>query len=461
VTIAIALAVPWISAVALVLLDGRRAWVGRLAVGALGASFAATLVLAASVWHGETHQVVTGDWDAGVGITLRADALGVVFALLTTGVLLVSFAHEALVGVRSRRFPALVLFMTAGLTGLFLTGDIFSFYVFFEIAMISAYVITGYGDEARQLGAAFIFAVVNLFGSFLFLIGVAAIYHVTGTLQMEEAAARISEVEPSTVIVIAVTLFVAFGIKLGLFPFHFWLPIAYCGARPAVAAILSGAVANIGTYGILRFGADVLPRELELGATGLLVLGVATILYGGLQALSRRTAAEVIAYSSIGQIGYVLIAVALGGPIGFAAAVLYALVNALNKTLLFLTTGLRGWLVGGAFAIGCLSVAGVPPAAGFFGKLEVFRAAITEGSTELVVLIFLGGALSFVYLFQIYQHDHWRPRGSSDHRSISSPASRALTMGLAAVVLAFGLWPEPLLAASRAAAEILTGGGAA
>lgn len=457
-TIAVALAIPWLSALALVVLDGRRRWVGLLAIAALGASFVAVLVLAASVWHDGTHQTVTGDWAPGVGITLRADALGVVFALLTNGVLVVSLAHEVLAGVRSPRFPGLVLFMATGLNGLFLTGDVFSFYVFFEIAMICAYVITGYGDEARQLGAGFIFAAVNLLGSFLFLIAVAAIYHVTGTLEMEAVATRIAAVEPSTVILIAVILFVAFGIKLGFFPFHFWLPIVYCGARPAVAAILSGALANIGTYGILRFGGELLPRELALGATVLLVLGATTIVYGGLQALSRRTAAEVIAYSSIGQIGYVLIAVALGGPVGYAAAVLYALVNALNKTLLFLTTELRGWLVGGAFVIGCLSVAGVPPAAGFFGKLEVFRAAIAEGSVALVGLIFVGGALSFVYLFQIYQHEHWRPPPEEAPQPVSPVAARALTMGVAALVLALGLWPEPLLAASRAAAQILPGG---
>lgn len=458
-TIALALALPWFSALLLIGLDGRRRWVGRLAVASLCASLALVAVLAASVWHGGAREIVTGDWEAGVGIVLRADALGVVFALLTTAVLAVSLAHEVAVGVRSARFPGLVVFMATGLNGLFLTGDVFSFYVFFEISMICAYVITGYGDEPRQIGAAFIFAVVNLLGSFLFLIGVGAIYHVTGTLEMEAVAARIADVEPSTVILIAVTLFVAFAVKLGFFPFHFWLPIAYCGARPAVAAILSGGLANIGTYGILRFGGELFPRELEFGATVLLVLGAATIVYGALQALSRRTAAEVIAYSSIGQIGYVLLAVALGGPVGYAAAVLYALVNAINKTLLFLTIGLRGWLVGGAFVIGCMSVAGIPPAAGFFGKLEVFHAAIADESAVLVALVFLGGALSFVYLFQIYQRDHWRPRPALADAAASPVAARALACGVAVVVLALGVWPEPLLAASREAAAILRGGG--
>jgi multicomponent Na+:H+ antiporter subunit D len=458
VTLVLPLAIPWFAAVALAALDGRRPAVGWAAVASLAAALVATAALAIRVWTDGPVETVTGGWPVGVGITLRADALSVLFSLLTLAVLVVCLAHEVLSGIESRLFPALVAFMTVGLTGLFLTGDIFSFYVFFEIAMVSAYVITGYGGRPRQISAAFVFAVVNLLGSFVFLIAIAATYHVTGSLEMGQVAERIADVEPSTVILIAVTVFVAFGVKLGLFPFHFWLPVVYASVRPAVAAILSGALANIGTYGVLRFGADVFPRELEFSASALVVLGVITILYGAMQAMSRRTAPEVIAYSSIGQVGYVLIALAIGGPIGYAAAVLYAILNSLNKVLLFLASGLRGWLVGAAFFVGVISVAGIPPAAGFFGKLEVFRAAIEDASVTLVALLFLGGALSVVYLLQIYQHVYWRPGGVAAGGEASPVVLRALTFAVALVVLALGLWPEPLLAASRAAAEVLVGG---
>ena len=314
--------------------------------------------------------------------------------------------------------------------------------------MISAYVLTAYGDT-RQAAAGFVFAVVNLLGSFLFLIGVASLYHVTGTLEMGAIASRISGVEANTAILIAVTVFVAFGVKLGLFPFHFWLPAVYIGSRPATAAILSGALANIGSYGVLRLGADVLSAELRFGATVTLALGSASIIYGALQAVSRRSAGEVLAYSAIGQVGYVLVALAIGGPIGIAAAVLYAVVNALNKTLLFLTNGLRGWMVGGAFAVGAFSVVGVPPTAGFFGKVALFQAAIEARSGVLVGLVFLGGALSFLYMFQIYQHDFWRGERTEEP---DTPGNRVLVAGLAVVVVAVGSWPEPLLAMSNAAA---------
>src|SRR4051794_36990414 len=106
---------------------------------------------------------------------------------------------------------------------------------------------------------------------------------------------------------------IAFSVKLGLFPFHFWLPTVYTGARPAVAAILSGGLANIGAYGLLRFGGELLPDELALASTALIVIGCASILYGGLLAVSRRSAEEMLAYSAIRQGGYVLVALGVGG----------------------------------------------------------------------------------------------------------------------------------------------------
>jgi multicomponent Na+:H+ antiporter subunit D len=157
-----------------------------------------------------------------------------------------------------------------------------------------------------------------------------------------------------------------------------------------------------------------------------------------------------LAYSAIGQVGYVLVAVGVGGEVGFAAAILYTVINALNKVLLFLTVEMRGAIVGAVFALGALSVAGVPPAAGFVGKLELFRA--TAGEPAILVLFFLGSALSFVYVFQIYQFDFWRGERSGP---LSAWSQQSLVAVVALVVLAAGLWPEPLLALSHDAAAVL------
>jgi multicomponent Na+:H+ antiporter subunit D len=255
--LSVALLVPWAAGALLVAFDGRRRPVAWLGVAALAATLPVLVVLAVRVVASGPVQVVTGDWPPGIGIVLRADALGITFALVSVLVLLAAAANEAVLGPRARTFPGLLVLLAAGLTGLFLTGDLFNFYVFFEISMTASYALTAYGGEARQLRAAMIFAAVNLLGSFIFLMSVAGTYRITGALAMADVAERMPAVGANAGLLVAVGFFVAFSVKLGLFPFHFWLPTVYSGSRPAVAAVLSGAVANIGGYGLLRFGGGV------------------------------------------------------------------------------------------------------------------------------------------------------------------------------------------------------------
>jgi multicomponent Na+:H+ antiporter subunit D len=281
------LAVLWPCAILAALAGGHRRWVGWASVAALAVATVLTLVICVQVSDGDAVEQVAGGWPADVGIRLRADALGAIFAATSLLVLLAALAQGVGSSATDRMVPPLVLFLAVGLTGLFLTGDVFSFYVFFELSMIASYALAAASGEDRAVGGAFIFAVVNLLGSFIFLIAIAALYRVTGSLEMGVVAQRAAEVEPTTAILIAVTFFVAFGVKLGLFPFHFWLPSVYASVSPAVAAILAGAVANIGGYGLVRFGAELLPRELALSATALVVIGAISIVYGGVQAVGR------------------------------------------------------------------------------------------------------------------------------------------------------------------------------
>lgn len=451
--IALPLAIFWFAAVLLSIMDGRRKATGWVAVAALAAGLLAALRLTLYVAGHGPMQLVAGGWEPGVGIVIAPDMLGLSFLLILLAVLLAALVFEVLNGVRSRTFPSLILFVATGLTGLFLTGDAFNFYVFFEITMIASYVLACYGGTPRQLRAGTIFAVVNLLGSAFFLIGVVSLYHLTGTLEMRGIATAIAPLDTQSVIVTATLILVAFSVKLGLFPFHFWLPAVYTGTRPAVAAVLSGAVANIGGYGLMRFGGQMLPRELEFGAPALILLGGLSILYGAIQAVSRRSIAEVLAYSAIGQAGYIMIAIAIGGPLGYSAAVLFALFNSWNKALLFLSEHLRGWLVGAAFAIGAFSVVGVPPAAGFFAKIGLFRAGLGGDHYLIVALLFAGGALSFVYMFQAYQLRFWS--GEAADQKNSDRSLRLLVIGLAIALLVVGVWPEPAIDLSQRAASVL------
>jgi multicomponent Na+:H+ antiporter subunit D len=459
VLLALPAGIPWVSATVLAFLDGRKRWVGLLAVAGLGAGFLSLVWLTIVVLREGSVAMTAGGWPQNVGITLRADPLGVTFALVSTLVILASMLYEVALGVRWRAFPAMVLLVAAGLTGLFLTGDAFNFYVFFEVSMTASFVLAGYRERDYQVRAAFVFAVVNLLGSVVFLVGIAALYSITGSLDLQVISQRAAGLDPASVIAIAAAIFAAFCLKLGLFPFHFWLPSVYVGSHAPVAAILSGALANIGAYGLLRFGAGVLPRELAFASPAVMAIGAASIAYGSLQAVSRRDTSEVLAYSAIGQAGYIILALGVGGPVGYAAAVVYAVVNSLNKGVLFLAAGLRGPLVGGAFAVGVFSVAGVPPTAGFLGKLAVFRSSAVlqtlPATVALVVLVFLGSAMSFLYGFQIYQRQFMRP--GSGGKSSPRPA-RLVVISLAVLLLLVGIWPEPLAQLSVAAAAVLTSG---
>jgi multicomponent Na+:H+ antiporter subunit D len=341
------LATFWIGGLLLSLADGRRRGIAAVAALLLGAGLVANLVLARAVLAGGSVEMVAGNWPEGVGITLRADALGVAFALTASAVIFVAFCFEMVGGIESRSFPALSLFLAAGLTGLFLTGDAFNFYVFFEIAMISSYILAAYGEERRQLRAAVIFAVVNLLGSVIFLIGIVLSlsrdWHPRygphrGAYPVVEETRRSSR---------ATLLFVALAVEAGHLSVSLLAASVYTGVHASVAAMFSGALATIGAYGMLRIGAGMLPRELALSARVLVILGVASIIYGGLQSVSRHETSAVIAYSSIGQVGYILIAVAIGGQVGLTAAVLYTLINSparLSSSSLGLSQGgTLGW----------------------------------------------------------------------------------------------------------------------
>jgi multicomponent Na+:H+ antiporter subunit D len=435
------LGILWFGATLLAVLDGTRLKNALLSIAILLAALGATIWLAVDVVRHGTRQLVIGGWEPGVGITLRVDTLGIIFAVLSLFVLLAALIFETANRVRARIFPALVLFMGVGLTGLFFTGDAFNFYVFFEIAMLSAYVLASYGETPRQFRAAFLFIAVNLLGSVLFLIAIAALYHITGRLDMIGIETQIPLVATSPSILIATVMFVAFSIKLGLFPFHFWLAPVYTGTRPSVAAILSGALANIGTYGLLRFGADILPRELAYGAPVLVVLGAASILYGAVQSISRQAPSEVLAYSAIGQVGYIMVALAIGGQAGLFAVIVYAVINALNKGLLFLSVSMRGWLVAVSFAIGAFSVAGVPPLAGFLGKVASFQAAVEVRAWSIAGLVFLGSGLSVLYMFQLYRSRFWvTPADDPDSPVVPRVIVAVMALGL----LVVGFWPQPL-----------------
>jgi multicomponent Na+:H+ antiporter subunit D len=264
------------------------------------------------------------------------------------------------------------------------------------------------------------------------------------------AGAAAAAAPTSVRLVVAALILAAFGMKLGLFPFHYWLPAVYRETRPAVAALFAGPLAAIGGYGLLRFGGELFYDVLDDARGALLVLGGASVLYGGLVAIHRPVLRDVIAYSSISQAGLLVLALSIGGPGGFAAATLNSLTNALHKTCLFLAVGSSGNGRSTALMVAGLSVAGLPPLVGFAGKVALLRAAVADANAAAVALVALGSALSYVYVARAWRS--FRPLRREPAPAPSRTTSPLLLGVLLAAILGLGAWPATVVGWSEQAA---------
>jgi len=449
-----------------------------------------------------------GGWVAPVGITFVADALAVFMLALTAtvalyaGVFSVLFVRDANQRVY---YHPLYHFLLLGATGAFLTGDLFNLFVWFEVMLMASYVfVVFYGNE-RHTAAAMRYVVLNVVGGMLLLVGIGGLYAVTGTLNMAQMATRLADPGAATsatpVVGLAGLVFVAFALKAGLVPFQFWVPSAYRAAPLPIAAVFAGATKKVGIYAIIRlyftvFGDAAVTAEvpavaaetapLAVLAPVLLVMGAASILVGGLGAVGHGHLDGVFAYSSIGQIGFIAVPVALAAAttseslrhLGVLAALVYALHHALTKGLLFLVTGAvrdgtgttrlaeLGGLgehspaFAGVFLVGGLSLVGVPPLVGFFGKLFAFDAAATgfataptTGGAAVVLVLLAGASLTIVYTTRAWIGSVWGPQSEAVADGALERPQVAVLVTMAALVVAVGVGFEPVYLFADAAAE--------
>ncbi|WP_255150489.1 complex I subunit 5 family protein [Halorarius halobius] len=463
-----------------------------------GAGYAvAVAVLFQRVTAGGTLVYQLSNWDAPFGIVAVADALSVFMLALSAAV-----AVPALVfSVRylddddqTLSYHALFHFMLVGVTGSFLTGDIFNLFVWFEVMLMSSYVLVVFYSGPEHTKAALQYAVLNLVGSAVMLVSIGGIYSVTGTLNMADITRRlaapaeygIAESVPA-VLGLSAVLFAVFALKAGIVPFQFWVPAAYRAAPAPVTAVLAGVVKKVGVYAIVRlyftvFAAATLPVSLPfvsgdsfLAFFGpvLFVMAAASILLGGVGAVNQPDIDGLLAYSSIGQVGFIILPLAVGATVpavrelAIAAALVYALNHALAKGLLFLASGatFRGvgsdrfdvlgglserdpWLAG-AFFVGALSLVGIPPLSGFFGKLLVFDVGVRAESTLLLAAALAGAVFTIAYFSRAWNRAFWGEPVAYDR---DAPLVAVVVL-LAAVVVLVGVGFDPVMDAARRAAE--------
>jgi multicomponent Na+:H+ antiporter subunit D len=471
---------PMVTACLVFLAPADRELRGRISVLGTGALTLLGAILLFEVW---LHGPIAGDmgsWPAPFGITLVADLFSALM-VLTSGLAGLAVAIYALADIDHERasggFDSFLQMLLAGVTGAFLTGDLFNLYVWFEVMLIASFALMTLGGDRRQLDGAVKYVAINLISTVILLTAIGLLYGLAGTLNMADLHGRLVDLEHQGLLgVVAVLFLIAFGIKAAVFPLFFWLPASYHTPPIAVSAIFAGLMTKIGVYALIRTFTLIFPAGIGLVTEILFAAALLTMIVGVLGAIAQTDIRRILAFQVIASIGFLILGMALGSPLAMTAAVFYMVHAILVKTQLFMISGLIGREAGGfeladlgglyknrpglaiIFLIGALALMGIPPLTGFWAKVMIIETGLELGATLAIAVVLVYGILNFIPLMRIWSHAFWSPGtlGSVDldlgarrteRRLLTLPAA-----GLALVVLAIGLMPEPLLRIAEGAA---------
>jgi multicomponent K+:H+ antiporter subunit D len=480
----LAVLLPLFTAVLLLALgDGAARRTRTLSIASAAIGLLIAVLLAVGAADGTLHVVRLGNWPAPYGIVLVVDRLSALMLLLTQCIGLAVLVYAA--GgwdVHGRHFHALFQFQLMGLSGVFITGDLFNLFVFFEVLLIASYVLMVHGGGRDRLRFGVPYVVLNLAASVLFLFGVALVYALTGTLNLADLALRVAAVpmpEAALLQAGAMLLLVVFGFKAALMPLHLWLPATYAAASAPVAALFA-IMTKVGVYAILRvhgvvFG-DAAGASANLVEPWLLPLALATSALGVLGALSARTLAHLVAWLNVASVGTILAAVGLFTTAAWSAAIYYLLQSSLVVAALFLLSELvaaqRGdaggrlepagpvaqpALLGTMLLMAGASITGLPPLPGFLGKLMILQAVEGPAAPWLWSVVLLVGFFTLIGLARAGSLLFWSIEpGATGGKAGSSLQLLGATLSLLALVAGLAAGAGPLKRYTDAAALQLT-----
>lgn len=425
-----------------------------------------------------------GDWLPPFGIVFAVDILGAVLALTTSVVGLAGVIYAGVdidTGRRRFGFHTFYLLLIAGVSGAFLTGDIFNLYVWFEVLLIASFGLMILGGERAQLDGAMKYGVLNLFATTLFLVAVGLLYGLVGTLNMADIAVAVQQLPAGAPIAVIATLFfVAFSMKAAAFPLNFWLPASYHTPRIVVAAVFAGLLTKVGVYALLRVLVMLLPDSRALLADLVMWVAVGTMFVGAFGALAQGELRRLLGFVVISGIGIILVGVALGTDAGLAGAIFYSVHSIVVMTALYLATGAIERLVGTSslrsasglyradpvlaslFLILAFAVSGLPPFSGFWPKVMLVQATIANGQGWVAAAILVSGFLITIAMGRVWLLVFWRDSvgGASARPAPEAPGSRTTWMLsitlLVIIVVALGILPDGLMRASMESARSLT-----
>ena len=457
----------------------RPAWQAGLALLGLGLLVAADTALLVEVLRRGPIVMTMGRWLPPFGISFAADALGAVLALTSSVIAFVAGVFASATADDSSRrygfFPFL-LWLMAGVSGAFLTGDIFNLYVWFEVLLISSFGLLILGSEREQIDGATKYAFLNLIATTLFLVATGYLYGIFGTLNMADIARKAAGLRSTGPLTTLATLYLlAFGMKAAAFPVNFWLPASYHTPRIVVSALFAGLLTKVGVYALLRTLVMLFGLERQELAGVIAIVAAATMLLGILGALAQSDIRRIMGFVVISGIGMMLAGLALATETGLTGTVVYAVHSMISMTALYLLAGMAAERAG-SFSLGSmgglyrdypflaaiglvllLAAAGLPPFSGLWPKVLLVKAALDAGQGWLAAAILVTGLLTSIALGRVFLLAFWRNAGeppqAAEQRRLTPPRlGYGVLLVLTAPVVAFGLYPEPLIRAAGIAA---------
>ncbi|MDQ7918593.1 proton-conducting transporter membrane subunit [Mesonia sp. MT50] len=376
-----------------------------------------------------TQTIQAGGWEAPFGITFVADTLSATLVLLTSiaGLAVSSFSSASIIPARLKfGYFAIFHFLLLGLIGAFLTGDIFNLYVWFEIIIISSFVLITLGGEKAQIEGAVKYFTLNFLASIIFLTAIAVLYGLAGSLNMADLAVLIPKIENRGLVEVTAILFlVGFGIKSAVFPLYFWLPASYHTPPSAVAAIFGGLLTKVGVYALIRvftllFVDDVFIDEVFI------VIATLTLFSGAIGALVQKNMRKVFSYLIICHIGFMIAGLGMFTELAIAGAIFYLIHDIVVKTNLFMISGLIYRIkgsnniksLGGLYkeypklsllmTIPFFSLIGIPPLSGFWPKISLIIASFNTQNYVVLGAVIFASLLTLIVMAKLWSEVFWK-----------------------------------------------------
>ncbi|MFC7785626.1 MULTISPECIES: Na+/H+ antiporter subunit D [unclassified Rossellomorea] len=442
------------------------------------ATIAASLVLINTIYNDGIQTINLGSWVAPFGITLVSDMLSALLvtttSIITLVVLLYSFKSIGADRERFYYYPV-VQFLLVGVNGAFTTGDIFNLFVFFEVMLMSSYVLLVLGGTKAQLREGIKYILVNVISSALFVIAVAYLYSVVGTLNMADISRKIADVnQPGILTAIAIMFLLVFGLKGAIFPLYFWLPGSYYAPPTPVLALFGALLTKVGVYSILRTYTLFFYHDIGYTHEILSMLAILTIVLGCIGAIAYWDVKKIIIYNIIIAVGVILFGVSTMNPEALEGAIYYLVHDMFIKAALFLlvgvmiaitgTTNLKKmgglikeypWL-GWTFLVAAFSLAGIPPLSGFIGKLLILRGSFAAEAYVGAGVVLASSLLVLYSVIKIFLNGIWG--NPKEYKGVSKGHARYLWMTSAILVVlavCYGFGAEAIRPLFSQAAEVL------